>query len=280
VPVALALSMSVISILALTAVAIWRPAQVKRVGVQVVALLVISGLVSVVSEPVAKVVLVAGCCTFVGAYQKEKRLTRAGAVVAGAVGVCVIVLYPASWTLAISFLFGWANAVGQLGGENAPAGGGGKRDATDLLPAAVFILLGVGVAEVSADAALLILFSVLAFVANDVLASDLGPIIPGQAHLLPHLASVPHGTPGAVSYAGTLIGLVGSLSAAVCAGILLSSLVLGGWVLLAGTVGAVVDTALSRSRMRSAMARGRELINFIGCSSAVCVGLLGLLWEG
>jgi len=278
VPVTLALSISVISFLALTAVAIWRPAQVKRVGVQVVALLVLSGLVFLVSEPVAKAVLAVGCCTFVSVYQKEERLTRAGAVVAGAVGICVIALYPASWTLAISFLFGWANAVGQLGGQGTQAGG--ERDVTDLLPAAVFILLGVGVAEVSADAALLILFSVLAFVANDVLASDLGPMIPGQAHLLPHLASVPHGTPGAVSYAGTLIGLVGSLSAAVCAGILLSSLVLGGWVLLAGMVGAVVDTALSRSRMRSAMARGREVINFIGCSSAVCVGLLGLLWGG
>lgn len=276
----LALTIAVPSVAALIAVAKWRPKQVRTVGIQVIALLMLVCVAAIVPEFTATLVLVASCCAFLIAYQKQGRLTLAATTVAAVVGVFVILQYPLSWTLAISFLFGWANAAGQLGASGIHQNEPGARDVADLLPAAGFIVLGAGVAESNPEAAILIVFSALACVANDVLASEIGPEMPGRAHLFPRFASVPHGTPGAVSYAGTAIGCIGSLSAGLCAGALLTSFLGGACVITAGVVGALVDTTLSRTRLHSSVKRGRELINFIGCSSAVCVGLVGYLAIG
>lgn len=273
-PITLAAAITFTSALALVAVIIWRPDKAISCAVQVLVLLALLSITSVASDFAARLGLVIGSSVLMISYQRQGRLTRSAMILAAGVSLFVILQYPPTWTLAIAFLLGWANFVGSLDGDAHGRDKPGARDMTDLAPAAVTVFFGATLVDSDPNAAAVIVFSALSFIANDVLASDLGPQLPGEAHLLPHMAAVPHGTPGAMSYAGTLAGCVGSLGAGVSAGALLHSTSLGVSVFLAGSVAALLDTTLSRQDIRVAMSRGRELINLIGCAAAIGLGLL------
>jgi uncharacterized membrane protein len=113
----------------------------------------------------------------------------------------------------------------------------------------------------------------LSFIANDVLASELGANMSGGAWLFPRLAAVPHGTPGAISGAGTAIGAAGALCAGLCAGAILH----GTWpavaVSIAGFSAGLLDSALSRTFLVSNWLRGREVVNSASCFAAIVVGV-------
>jgi uncharacterized membrane protein len=189
----------------------------------------------------------------------------------------VALIYPPEWTLAFAFIFGWANFVGTLGGDNAGTG----RDATDLFPAALIIAVGAGLVTKMPDTAVIVVFSAIAFIANDVLASELGPECHGPARLPPGFAVVPHGTPGALSLAGTTFGIFGSLIAATCAGLISVSALVTVAVLVGGLAGSLADSMLIRSDvLRRSVPRGHEVVNSLACLTASAAGLINALVLG
>jgi uncharacterized membrane protein len=269
-PVTLVLLVTTVSLLAFLATWHWFPGEAVHCAVQVVALLGLVALAASAPEDVLRACAIAAAAVFIALFGRRRQLTVLAMIVALVGVVWVILKYPPSWFVAVTFVLGWANFVGSLShsaweDDYAP---GKMRDFTDLIPLCL-VIFGGGALEPGSEANALLLFGALSFLANDVLASDVGPFVRGRAFLLPGVRPVPHGTPGAVSLGGTVFGLFGSAVVGACAGILTANPVLAFAVAAAGTVGAICDSLLCRSGLRSRISRGSEAVNGLSMATAV-----------
>src|SRR5579875_931433 len=217
----LAISISLTSSLALAAVAIWHREHIIACGAQLCILLTLLRVITLPHSAVLHLSLSIASTLVAAYYWHRERLTLGAAVLAWLVGVVIILLYPPMWMLSIVFLLGWAHFVGDLTSQRSLLAHSRRRDTTDVVPVVGIILIGTIFVTNATSVAALIVFAALAFMVNDVLASELGPLLPGSAHLPPQLVTVPHGTPGAISYSGMLAGTFGSTNAALCAAVLI-----------------------------------------------------------
>ena len=274
-PSALSLLMFAVSVFVLWAITLWHP----RHRVACLSQIVVLALLALVADSGARIATVATLAVVSTAFvllgRHEKRLTPGACAATWIVTMIVSVRYPPSWTLAIVFLLGWAHFAGLLGQWDSPRHNESKpRDTTDLYPLIAIILLGAALIDAGPTVVALAVFGTLSFIVNDVLASELGPSLPGSARMLPRTAAVPHGTPGAMSDGGTILGMVGSACAGLCVAALLHDVSAGGLVAFAGAVASFTDSALSRTRVLSAVPRGHELVNSVGCLIAIVVSVL------
>ncbi|WP_113705246.1 DUF92 domain-containing protein [Nonomuraea lactucae] len=218
------------------------------------------------------VAAVAFSAALVAFWQRCEISTGAAAIVALG-GLTVLARLPLSWTISVAFLLGWGNAAGRLHRANTPTlTADPRRDIVDLLPVLIPAALAVAVYP-QERLAVILLFAPLSFALNDVFASEFGPFLPSRARMPPTCLVVPHGTPGAMSITGTLMGFLGSTLAALgaCAH---ADLRTGLAVLIGGQVGALLDTGLRGRRRLSRLPRSNEIIN---TASAVCAVLLSFV---
>lgn len=196
-------------------------------------------------------VLAAGIST--AAYAAGS-LTRSGALAAVVVGTTVYGL--GDWRAAIillAFFFTssfWGKILQARG--RRPEGAyskGGKRDAGQVLGNGATAALLLVILEMLPGAAwpLLAFAGALAAVNADTWATELGALAPKPPRLITHLRqTVPPGTSGGVTLAGTLSALLGALLIASLSLLLLPGFSLAGGVAVAvgGLVGALLDSYL------------------------------------
>lgn len=206
-------------------------------------------------------------------FKRREEISPLGAVGAAMAGVAVLARMPLSWAISIAFLLGWGNLASQLHSRNASTESASvRRDLTDLMPALTALATAL-IVYPREPLTTIVVFAPLSFVLNDVFASEFGPFLPSQARLLPRFSAVPHGTPGAVSPVGTMMGLVGSAFAALGA-YAYAGLRSAMAVLIAGQVAAFLDTCLQRGHWFARMARRNEIVNFVSALTATLLGVV------
>lgn len=274
-PATLAIVMFAVSALALVMVVLWCPSLRATGALQAFGLVALVIVAALVSRTEATVVLLLASSAFLVIGLRQRRLTPAAFIMAWPVAAIVVLSYGPAWVLAMALLLGWAQFAGSVSTtlDARDPERVKTRDATDLVPLAVVVLVGAVIVQGDVAIAGLVVFSALSFIANDVLASELGGALPGGAWLLPRLAAVPHGTPGAISGAGTAIGAVGSLCTGLCAGAILHESGAVFAVTIAGVAAGLLDSAMCRTALASSLPRGHEVINSLSCLAAIGIGI-------
>ena len=118
-------------------------------------------------------------------------------------------------------------------------------------------------AILNTNALRLALVAALAEAAADTLSSELGEVLGGEPRLLTTLRSVPAGTDGAISVAGTLAGVsAAAIVAAVAVPALSLTATQAGWVLLAAVAGLFVDSWLGAVLERRGLLNN-DAVNFL-----------------
>lgn len=255
------------------AVARWDPCRRRAVVVHAGVLLALTIFVALVPEELATAALLLASALFLVVCLGERLLTPGAAVLAWLVTALVTFGYPASWVVALAFLLGWTSFGRTLRQPEAAAAADRRRDTIDLLPLAAIVVAGAAFVGSSPLLTCVAVFGAVSFVVNDALASDVGPLLPGRPRLLPQLQPVPHGTPGAISVGGTALGIAGSICAGLCATSLVDRPRVGLAVVLAGSVAALADSALSRLAPAAHPIRVREMVNAAACLVALSLSL-------
>ena len=148
---------------------------------------------------------------------------------------------------------------------------GGRTAAQVAANAGVAALAGSFVNEFGMVGAHVMLAAALAEMTADTLGSELGQLVPGHPRLLFSLKPVPPGTDGAVSFGGTLAGVLGA--AAIC-GVSLWALALSprqaGLAFGAGLAGFAMDSVLGATLERRGLLNN-DAVNFLStATAAVC----------
>ena len=272
-PFFLTILVASVSLVWVWAVARWEPSRRRAVIGHAGALLALTAFVALASEMLAAAALLIASALFLVVCLRERLLTPGAAVLAWFVTALVTLGYPASWVVALAFLLGWTSFGRTLQRPQAAVCDDRRRDTTDLLPLAVIVVAGTALVASSPLLICVSVFSAVSFVVNDALSSDVGPLLPGQPRLLPRLQVVPHKTPGAISLGGTALGIAGSICAGLCAASLVNRPRVGLAVILAGSVAALTDSALSRLVPGARPIRVREMVNAAACLVAISLSL-------
>jgi uncharacterized membrane protein len=262
-----------ISLLCVGVVARWDQSRRHAVVIHAGALLALMTFVALVPEALATAALLVASALFLVVCLGERLLTPGAAVLAWLVTALVTFGYPASWVVALAFLLGWTSFGRTLRQPKTAAAGDRSRDTTDLLPLAAIVVSGAAFVGSSPLLTCVAVFGAVSFVVNDALSSDIGPLLPGQPRLLPRLQAVPHETPGAISVGGTALGIAGSICAGLCAASLVDRPRVGFTVVLAGSMAALADSALSRLVPGARPIRVREMVNAAACLVAISLSL-------
>jgi len=118
----------------------------------------------------------------------------------------------------------------------------------------------------------------MAEVVADTLASEFGQLFPGKPRMITNFQAVEHGTDGALSIPGTLVGVAAAgLMAAVSVWSLGGGATMG-WLIMAGAfVGFLVDSLLGATVERAGILRN-DAVNFLSTVAAALVPLCWMLW--
>lgn len=218
----------------------------------------------------------------------QARAATAAAAVTG--GICTAALYLATpglrtalWPLLALLLFTLAaTRFGRarkqdLGVAEGPRGRNAAQVAANL-GVAVLASIPLGLARVylvpdvlGGRAMRLALAAALAEAAADTLSSEFGEVLGGEPRLLTTLCRVPAGTDGAVSAAGTLAGVAGSIVVAAVGALALNLTPgQGALVALAAIVGLFVDSVLGAMLERRGWLNN-DAVNFLSSFAAAVV---------
>jgi uncharacterized protein (TIGR00297 family) len=204
-------------------------------------------------------------------------VTASGAAAGGA--VCFLLLLGAGWggfaALGAVFVMTWvATSVGyrrklQLGS----AEGRGGRDAGQVLANLGASTLAAVLYIWSRDPRLLVAMSAaLSEVAADTLSSEIGAVLGGTPRLLTSWEEVPAGTNGAITWMGTLAGLISALSVSlVCAAAQVIALRDVPLCVVAAMAGALVDSLLGATWERKGVLTNNG-VNLLSSASAAMLG--------
>lgn len=269
-PPALAAIVVLCSGLGFAAVTVCDRRQASDCAMRVLLLLALISVAVVAPRPATQAILMAAASLMLALYVAEEQATVAAAIAAWLVVMIAVLRFPASWIVSMAFLLGWAQYAGVVAAARAGEAGN-RRDATDLVPAVVAVLVSAVLIEEAPQAAAIVLLATTSVIVNDVISGDVGPQFGGRAVLIPALTPVRHGTPGAVSLAGVVAGGAASGCAGLCASVLTGNGVLGECIAAAGLAGGLIDSVLRRTSFAGGIARGREVIN-----GTACVGGIGL----
>lgn len=209
---------------------------------------------------------------FIGVVEsiRHRKLTVAGAVAGGLIGFCIFIA--AGWAgiamLAAFFLFGTL-ATSWKRKQKATIGmaqeRGGQRNLGQVIAnGGVAGLLGVTALFLPQQKETLAFLMAGAFSSAmaDTLSSELGSVYGSRFYNIVTLKKDKQGLDGVISFEGTAIGLLGTviIAAIYCSGF--------GWsikffsILLAGTVGNLVDSLLGATLERKGIIRN-DAVNFI-----------------
>ncbi|HTM35949.1 MAG TPA: DUF92 domain-containing protein [Terriglobales bacterium] len=214
---------------------------------------------------------------FATAARLLKGVTASGAVAGGA--VCFLLMLGAGWggfaALGVVFVMTWvATRVGyhrklQLGSAEGRSGRNVGQVLANLGPSTLAAVLYLWLQ----DPPLLVAMSAaLSEVAADTLSSEIGTVLGGTPRLLTDWEPVPAGTDGAITWLGTLAGLVSALLVSlVCAlaqVISFHDLPLCAAAAMAGTL---VDSLLGATWERKGLLSNNG-VNFLASASAAMLG--------
>ena len=217
---------------------------------------------------------------------RASTVTSAGAIAGAGVGTAIAVTtgWPGWMLLAATFLA--ASLTSRLGLQRKMFLGiaeerGGRRGAGNAIAntgfAAVAALLSVLSPE--RDPALLAFVTALAAGGSDTVASEIGKAWGRRAYLVPTFRQVAHGTPGAVSIAGTGAGVAGACllaGVAISVGLVPTAALLP--IVAGATIGSFAESLLGAS-LEGPGILNNDLLNFIntGVASAAAIIIARLL---
>lgn len=220
---------------------------------------------------------------FIGVVEsiRHRKLTVAGAIVGGIIGLGIFI--GAGWTglalLVLFFLFGtlatsWKRKQkSQIGMMQEH--GGQRKIGQVLANGGVAGLLGFGVLFFPEQKALFALMMACAFSSAmaDTLSSELGSLYGRKFFNIITFRQDKRGLDGVVSLEGFLIGILGSMAIAAvyCTGFGWSKLFF--WIVIAGTIGNLVDSVLGATLERK-QAINNDVVNVVNTLVAALLPLL------
>lgn len=216
-----------------------------------------------------------------------KKLTAAGAACGVLLGV--LLLWGFGWTgialMSAFFILGTAaTAVGRRKkmAWNIAEREHGRRHAGQVLAnggaGGLFALIALLDAK-HADICFIMAASAFSAATADTLSSELGSIYGRRYYNIISFRPDQRGLDGVVSIEGTLIGLAGSMLIAIIAASALGWSWNLLWIVVAGTIGNLVDSVLGAVLERKGLI-GNDLVNFLNTlAAALCGGLLSIFFD-
>lgn len=206
-------------------------------------------------------------------------LTLTGAAVGTVLGAVIYLARgPSSWAL-LFISFALAVLTSPIGKRRKQALGiteehDGRRGAGNAIANCLVGAIGAWLMLVVPGALIgpVMLVTGLVAGASDTVASEIGKAYGRTPRAFPSFKPVPPGTPGAVSKAGTVAGLLAAIAMAV-AGDYLLGLNAALYVVIGATLGAFVESALA-TRYESHGILNNDVLNFINTAVAATVAVL------
>ena len=205
-------------------------------------------------------------------------LTLTGGVVGIVLGAVIYLARgPSSWALLV-ISFGLAVLTSRIGKRRKQALGiaeehGGRRGAGNAIANCMVGAIGAWLMLVAPDALIgpVMLVAGLVAGASDTVASEIGKAYGGTPRAFPSFRAVPPDTPGAISIAGTVAGLLTAIAMAM-AGDYLLGLNAARYVVVGATLGAFVESALA-TRYESQGILNNDVLNFINTAVAAAIAV-------
>ncbi len=211
-----------------------------------------------------------------------RSLTLTGSVVGTLLGIVIYAGSGGAGWLILCMAFVFAVLSSQIGRSRKAAAGivedrGGRRGAGNALANCLVGAIGAALIVARFDDRIggLVLVAGLTAGASDTVASEVGKAFGGTPRAVPSMRRVPAGTPGAVSFVGTIAGVVAAAAMALTAALLhvpgFTEAMIG-VVVLGATVGAFAESALA-SWIEPRGIVNNDVLNFVNTTVAAIVAV-------